>query len=61
MYSIGEVYSISCMGRSRVTIDPRIPTMPGTELIGFSPARQTLLACTKREAKREVSGWSHGG
>ena len=39
-------------GRSRMAIDP--PSHPynaGTEHIGFSPTRQTLLACgTKREA-----------
>ena len=29
---------------SRMTIDPRIPTMPGTKHVGFSPTRQTLLA-----------------
>ena len=31
-------------GRSRVTIDPRIPTMPGRSTSGFAPTRQTLLA-----------------
>ena len=37
-------------GRSSMTIDPRIPTMPGDgEHVGCSPTRQTLLApSTKR-------------
>ena len=35
--------------RSRMTIDPRIPAMPGRKHVGFSSTRQTF-ACTKREA-----------
>ena len=42
-----------------MTIDPRIPTMPGRSLIGFAPTRQTSLACAKREAKHEAFGESH--
>ena len=34
-------------GRSRMTIDPRIPTMPGRSTSGF---HQPDIACTKREA-----------
>ena len=30
--------------RSRLAIDPRIPTVPPTEHVGFSPTRQALLA-----------------
>ena len=33
-------------GRSRMTIDHRIPTMPGRSKSGFSLARQTSLSCT---------------
>ena len=33
----------------------------GTEHVGFSPTRQTLIACTKREAKGEAFGESHEG
>ena len=32
---------------SRMTIDPRIPTMPGRSSSGFTD--QTGIACTKRE------------
>ena len=45
-------------GRSRMAIDPRVPTMPGRSTVGFPPTRQTLRACTKRQAKREVLGGS---
>ena len=39
---------------SRMTMDPRIPTIyAGTEHVGFSPTRQDI-ACTKREAPRVV-------
>ena len=34
-------------GRSRMTIDPRIPTMPGRNTSGFTD--QADIACTKRE------------
>ena len=43
----GEVYSIPGIvhGRSRMAIDPRIPIYnAGTEHVGFSPTRQTVLA-----------------
>ena len=46
-------------GRSRMTIDPRIPTNTGTEHVGFSPTRQTSLAPSAR--RREVFGESHEG
>ena len=47
-------------GRSRMTIDPRVPVYnAGTEHVDFSPNRQADIACTKREAKREVLGESH--
>ena len=34
-------------GRSRMTMDPRHPYSPGTEDVGVSPTRQTLLDSTK--------------
>ena len=39
----GGVYSIFMHGRSRMTIDPRTPTMPGLRcrMSGFSPTRFT--------------------
>ena len=38
-------------GRSCMTMDPRIPMYnAGTEHVGFSPTRQTLL-CSKREGR----------
>ena len=40
-----------------MTIDPCIPTMPGTEHFGFSPTRQALLAPSV--SRREVFGESH--
>ena len=47
-------------GRSRMTIDPCIPTYhAGTEHVGFSPTRQALFAPS--EKRREVSGESHEG
>ena len=57
----GKGVLIVMHGRGCMTIDPRIPTNAGTEHVGFSPTRQTLLACTEREAKREVLGESHEG
>ena len=42
-------------GRSRMTIDPRIPA----EHVGFSPTRQILLAPSAK--RREVFGESHEG
>ena len=41
-------------GRSRMTIDPRILTNAGTEQVGFSPTRQTLVAPSAKH--REVFG-----
>ena len=35
-------------GRSRVTIDPRTPVMPGRSTLRFTD--QTDISCTKREA-----------
>ena len=46
-------------GRSRMTIEPRIPTMPGRGMSGFHRPRQTLLAPS--EWRREVEGESHEG
>ena len=46
-------------GHIRMTIDIRIPTMPGTEHVGFSPTRQTLLALSAK--RREVLGGLHEG
>ena len=44
----GGVYSIFMHVRSRMTIDPRIPTMPGRSTSSFhQPGRH---CCTKREA-----------
>ena len=43
-------------GRSRMTIDPRIPTMPGQSTLGFQPP---LLAPGAK--RREVFGESHEG
>ena len=46
-------------GRSRMTIDPRIPTMPGRSTSGFRrPGRHLLAPSAKR---REVFGESHEG
>ena len=47
-------------GRSRMTIDPRIPSVPGRSMyVGFSPTRQILLAPSAK--RREVSGESNEG
>ena len=47
-------------GRSRMAVDPRIPTIyAGTEHVAFPPTRQTLLA--PRAKRREVFGESHQG
>ena len=59
VYPIGEMYSISCMVGSRMTVDPRIPTTPGRSVSGFHrPGRHCLQPSAKR---REVSGESHEG
>ena len=51
----------SCMAvHSRMTIDPRIPTMPGRSTSGFHRPRADIT-CTKREMKHEVFDESHGG
>ena len=47
-YLFMEVYSLIMHGRSRMTIDPRIPTMPGWSTSGFH--RPDRHAYTKREA-----------
>ena len=37
----GGAVPVSCMhGRTRMSIDPRIPCNAGTEHVGFSPSRQ---------------------
>ena len=47
-------------GRSRMTIDPRIPTMPGRRTSGFyQPDKHCLLAPSAK--RREVFGESHAG
>ena len=46
-------------GRSHVTSDPRIPTMPGRSNVGLPPTRQTSLA--RSACHREVFGESHEG
>ena len=49
-------------GRSRTATDPSHPYDAGTEHVGgFQPPDKTLLACAKREAKREVFGESQEG
>ena len=45
--------------RSRMTIDPRIPTNAGMEHVGFSPTRQISRAPSAK--RREVLGESHEG
>ena len=48
-----EMYSISCAhGRSRMTIDPRIPTNPVTEHVGFLPTRHRHWLHQARSAVR---------
>ena len=51
------MYSKFVNGRSRITKDPRIAT--GTEHVGFSPTRQTLLAPSAK--RREVFDESYEG
>ena len=47
-------------GRSRMIIDPRIPTMPGRSTPGFHrPGRHCLLALSAK--RREVFSESHKG
>ena len=57
----GGVYVLVVVhGRSRRTIDPRIPAMPGRSTSGlFSRTRKTLLAPSAK--RREGSGESHEG
>ena len=48
-------------GRSRMTTEPRITTMPGRSTSDFTD--KAGIACTKRKAKREVfdepyEGWT---
>ena len=52
----GGGYSVFMNGYSRMTTDPRTPTNAGTEYVGFSPTRQTLLAPSAK--RREVFGES---
>ena len=47
-------------GRSRMTIDPRIPTMAGAEHVGFPPTRRSLFAPSAKKLC-EVLGESHEG
>ena len=46
-------------GRSRMTIDPLHPYNAGTEHVGFSSTRQTLLAPSAKRC--EVFSELHGG
>ena len=46
-------------GRSRMTIGPRISTMPGRSTSGFPQPGKTLLAPSA--TRREVFGEPHGG
>ena len=56
----GREFAHAMHGRSRITRDPRIPTMPGAEPVRFSPTRrQALLAPGAK--RREVVGESHEG
>ena len=57
----GGVYSIFMHSRSRmpIAIRPSRPCYAGTEHVGFSPTRQTLLAPSAKH--REVFGKSHEG
>ena len=53
------MYSIPCMA---VVVYPYIPSRPynvGTEHVGFSPTRLTVLAPSAK--RREVSGESRAG
>ena len=52
----GEVF-VAMHGRSRMTMDPRIPTMPGW--LGLSPTKQILLAISAK--CRKVFDESHEG
>ena len=54
----GRVYSVLLRGRSRMAIAIR-PYNTGTEHVGLSPTRQTLLAPSAK--RREVFGESHEG
>ena len=46
-------------GRSRIAIDPRIPTMPGRSTSGFHRDQKAMLEpCAER---REVGGEGGGG
>ena len=47
-------------GSSRMTIDPRIPTMPGQSTSGFHRPGTELLAPPSAK-RREVLGESHKG
>ena len=45
---------------SRMTVDPRIPTIPERSMsVGVAPTKQTLLAPSAK--RREVFGESHEG
>ena len=56
-----EVYSIFMHGRSRmvIAVRPSHPYNGGTEHVGFSPARQALLAPSAK--RREVFDGLHKG
>ena len=46
-------------GRSRMTIDPRVPTNAGTELVGNPPTRKTLLAPSAKRLGMSMKGELH--
>ena len=48
-------------GRSRMALDPRIPTTPGRSARRVTPDQEDIACCINREAKREVLGVSHEG
>ena len=54
VYSVGEMYLISCMAVVLLTIDPRIPTTPGRSMSGFHrPGRHCL-----HQARSAVRCWA---
>ena len=56
----GGVYSVRAWSKSYDN-RPSHPCYAGTEYVGFSPTRQTLLAPSEAAKRREVFGESHEG
>ena len=48
---------IATHGRSGKNVHPRTPTIPGAELVGFSPTMQALLAPSTGGVMRLILGW----